>query len=78
MVDASNALIVTSVVDVAECFFVDDSAVTTDLHGLATVALLRRDELDAAVAVFVIVLYQSTNAETHWQAWSLLVNGFLG
>jgi hypothetical protein len=37
------------------CFFVDDSAVTTDLHGLATVALLRRDELDPAVAVPVVV-----------------------
>ena len=37
------------------CFFVDDSAVTTDLHCLATVALLRRDEFDPAVAVTLVV-----------------------
>ncbi|WP_254934418.1 hypothetical protein [Cyanobium sp. WAJ14-Wanaka] len=33
----------------------DHSAVTTDLHGLTAVALLRRDELDAAMAVPVVV-----------------------
>ena len=35
--------------------FVDDIAVTTDLHGLATVTLLGRQELDGAVAVLVVV-----------------------
>jgi hypothetical protein len=37
------------------CLFVDDSAVAADLHGLATVALVWRHELDAAVAVPVVV-----------------------
>lgn len=35
--------------------FVDDSAVTADLHGLALVTLLGRHEFDAAVAVLVVV-----------------------
>jgi len=35
--------------------FVDDTAVTADLHGLAIVTLLRRHEFDAAVAVLVVV-----------------------
>jgi hypothetical protein len=35
--------------------FVDDSAVPTDLYGLAIVTLLRRNELDAAVVVPVVV-----------------------
>ena len=35
--------------------FVDDSAVTADLHGLAIVTLLGRHEFDAAVAVLVVV-----------------------
>ena len=35
--------------------FVDDSAVEADLHGLAIVTLLRRHELDPAVAVLVVV-----------------------
>ena len=35
--------------------FVDDTAVTADLHGLAIVTLLWRHELDAAVAVLVVV-----------------------
>ena len=34
---------------------VDDSAVTTDLDGLTAVTLLRRHELDAAVAVPMVV-----------------------
>lgn len=34
--------------------FVDDSAVV-DLHGLATVTLVGRDERDSAVAVPVVV-----------------------
>jgi hypothetical protein len=34
---------------------VDDTPVPADLHGLAAVALLRRDELDAAVAVPEVV-----------------------
>ena len=37
------------------CLFVDDSPVTTDIHGLATVSLHRSHELDAAVAVLVVV-----------------------
>jgi hypothetical protein len=37
------------------CLFVDDSAVAADLHGLATVSLVWRNELDAAVAVPVVV-----------------------
>ena len=35
--------------------FVDDTAVTADLHGLAIVTLLGRHEFDAAVAVLVVV-----------------------
>jgi len=35
--------------------FIDDSAVSADLHSLATVPLLRRDEFDATVAVLVVV-----------------------
>jgi hypothetical protein len=35
--------------------FVDDTLVPVDLRGLAAVALLGRDELDAAVAVPVVV-----------------------
>ena len=35
--------------------FVDDSAVTADLHGLAIVTLLGRHEFDAAVAGSVTV-----------------------
>ncbi len=34
---------------------VDDSMVPADLHGLTAVALLGRDELDASVAVPVVV-----------------------
>ena len=34
---------------------VDHSAVTADLHSLTVVALVRRDELDPAVAVPVVV-----------------------
>jgi len=34
---------------------IDDSAVTADLDGLTTVTLLGRHELDAAVAVTVVV-----------------------
>ncbi len=34
---------------------VDDSAVTADLHGISTVPLVRRHELDAAMAVPVVV-----------------------
>ena len=37
------------------CFFVDNSAVTTDLDGLTTVARLRSDELDPAVAMPVVL-----------------------
>ena len=37
------------------CLFVDDSTVAADLHSLTVVALLRRYELDAAVAVPVVV-----------------------
>ena len=35
--------------------FVDDSAVTADLHGLAIVTLLRRHEFDPAVSVPMVV-----------------------
>jgi hypothetical protein len=41
-----------------ECFLVDDSAATTDLDGLSAVALLRRDDLDPAVAVSMVVPVQ--------------------
>jgi hypothetical protein len=34
---------------------IDDSAVATGLYGLTTVTFLRRDELDTAVAVLVVV-----------------------
>jgi hypothetical protein len=34
------------------CLFVDDSAVTADLHGLSAVTLVGRHEFDPAVAVF--------------------------
>ena len=34
---------------------VDDSTVTTDLHSLGIVALMGRHELDAAVAVLMVV-----------------------
>ena len=37
------------------CLFVEDSPVTTDVHGLATVSLHRSHELDCAVAVPVVV-----------------------
>ncbi len=47
--------IVTSGVDVADAPLVDDSTVPVELHGLTAVALLGRDELDAAVAVPVVV-----------------------
>ena len=35
--------------------FVDDIALSADLHGLGAVALLRRYELDPAVSVLVVV-----------------------
>jgi hypothetical protein len=35
--------------------FVDDSAVTADLYGLTAVTLVGCDELDAAVAMPVVV-----------------------
>jgi hypothetical protein len=34
---------------------VDDSTMRTDLHGLTAVTMLRRHELDAAVAVRMVV-----------------------
>jgi hypothetical protein len=37
------------------CLFVDDSTVAADLHSLTVVALMGRDELDAAVPVSVVV-----------------------
>ena len=37
------------------CLLVVDSAVAADLHGLAIVTLLGRQELDAAVAVLEVV-----------------------
>jgi hypothetical protein len=37
------------------CLFVNDSPPPTDFHGLAAVALVRRDELDAAVPMPVVV-----------------------
>ena len=37
------------------CFFVDDSAVTTDLDGLTAVALVGCHEFDTAMAVPVVV-----------------------
>ena len=37
------------------CFFVDDSAVTADLHSISIVTLMGRHEFDAAMAVPVVV-----------------------
>ena len=45
----------TTALDEVSGSFVDDSAVAADLHGLAVVALVGRHELDAAVAVSVVV-----------------------
>jgi hypothetical protein len=41
--------------------FIADSTVTADLHGLAIVTLLGRHELDAAVAVLVVVPIDELN-----------------
>jgi len=58
------------------CLFVDDSTVAADLHSLTVVALMGRDELDAAV--LCRWLCQSTNAATHWHASCTLANVRLG
>jgi hypothetical protein len=57
------------------CFFVYDSAVTIDLDGLTAVALLRRDELDLAVAAPVVVPIHKRRPLC--QAVSTVVNGRL-
>ena len=53
-----------------------NSAVTADLHGISTVALVGSHELVAAVAEPVVV--PVNKRPTHWQAVSALVNGRLG
>jgi len=56
--------------------FVDDSPVSADFQGLADVALVGRDELDAAVAVTVVL---PVDERRHPQAGHLsAVNGRLG
>ena len=54
-VDASTWLIVTIALDNADGLFRRQRAVVADLHGLATVTLVGRHELDGAVAVPVVV-----------------------
>ncbi len=55
---------------------IDESPLTADLHGMAAVALVGHIELDAAVAVTVVVPVEER--ATLRQASSTRVNGRLG